>query len=549
MRGRMFFAAEIEAYRYGSGAVAERGHLIEPHLAPDALPQPLEATATIRASTLGYRTPPGDALQEVYPGLLDTAFEIDRRMTLSPQTSACAAAWGSLRLLNPDGQWDAVAGNYTPDGRQVSILLGFKDYDEARGVEADPSYATLNPVFRGLAQPWFLSESELAVPLRDASYWLDRPLQSQIYLGTGSYEGTAELVGVPKPKLRGGVWLDKPVRNITPVLVDPANRIYQFSDGPAFITALYEGGAQTILFQANTNNLYSGTTTSGYFRQDPDRGLFQLGTTPARQITIDAVGNFVSAGTVNNPVAIAKGLLLEDMALAAAHVDSASFDALTSTYSGFAAGWYFGPTQISSVDALDLFLRSVGAKLLPARSGKLTLYALRAIASDAPTAFDFTTDNVVDVTPRQLEAILDPPPYRLYVGYNRINTLQSASDLNPTVSDAQRQVLAKEWSSSGWSSETVMAAYRRPNDPPIIQTALLDAANAQALVNELGALWGTRRRLYDVRVPFEVGLQREVGEVVSLTYPMDDLRSGRVGQIVGEQIRSTDTTITLQVLI
>ena len=46
------------------------------------------------------------------------------------------------------------------------------------------------------------------------------------YGGTGGYDGTEELEGVRKPKLRGLA------RNISPVLIDPVNLIYQYNDGP-----------------------------------------------------------------------------------------------------------------------------------------------------------------------------------------------------------------------------------------------------------------------------------------------------------------------------
>jgi hypothetical protein len=56
------------------------------------------------------------------------------------------------------------------------------------------------------------------------------------------------------------------------------------------------------------------------------------------------------------------------------------------------------------------------------------------------------------------------------------------------------------------------------------------------------------RRLYDVAVPLPLALARDLGDVVSLTFP-GPLASGAVGRIVGEQIRTIDDLVTFQVLI
>jgi hypothetical protein len=51
-----------------------------------------------------------------------------------------------------------------------------------------------------------------------------------------------------------------------------------------------------------------------------------------------------------------------------------------------------------------------------------------------------------------------------------------------------------------------------------------------------------------VAVPLPLALARDLGDVVSLTFP-GPLASGAVGRIVGEQIRTIDDLVTFQVLI
>jgi len=545
-RGRRFFAVELEAYVPGVSAAAERGHDVKPRLYPYDLPQALESTETIRASDIGYRTLPSDATQAVYPQVLDTAFEYDRRVPLSPFASSTAAGWGTVRLFNPDGMWDSVARTRSTDGRVARVLQGYKVYDTTRGYESDPSYVTLVEVLRGVAQGWFLGDAGLEVPLRDATYWIERPLQANLYAGTGGYEGNSQMTGVSKPKTRGGN-AGAPVKNVKPVLIDPTNRIWQYTDAAGGIVALYERGQTGITFSADTTNLYAGSTPAGQYRTDNSRGLFQLGSTPVGEITVDCWGSFPTMGSIVNPVTAAHALLRDDMALPANLVDTTNFTAVAALVN-YTAGWHFPSQQIQGIEAVDVFLRSVNAKLVPGRNGTLKVVLLRAIPAGTQPVFTFTTATVSQLTPRRLEAPLDPPAYRWMVGHTRNHMIQT-SDLGPLVTDARRQFLAQEWTQAGWSSSAILQAYRRPSDPGTVPTALLSGPNAQLVADALGALWGTRRRLYDITVPYEVGYARDIGEIVGLEYPVDDLGSGRVGQIVGDQMRSGSDSITLQVLV
>ena len=52
-----------------------------------------------------------------------------------------------------------------------------------------------------------------------------------------------------------------------------------------------------------------------------------------------------------------------------------------------------------------------------------------------------------------------------------------------------------------------------------------------------------------VVVPLDVGLTLDIGNVVRVTWPMDDLDAGVLGQIVGDNLRTADSTLTLTVLV
>lgn len=550
--GVRFLAAEITAFRPGdSSFTVVDGWGTTPWGTFAPTPDVPQDSATILASDLGYRTAPTDAGGPLpYPPLLQTAFQIDNRMNLDPSQSGIAAAWGTLVLSNPLGQFSAIAATWNSDGRTVRILTGIKRYDANRGYDTDPAYSTLNVLFSGVATPWFLSDTSLSIPLRDATYWLERPLQANVYLGTGTYEGGTDLAGKPKPKTRGGTSLH-PVRNVTPVLVDSVNLIYQYSDAAGTVVNLYEGGALTILFDSDTANLYVGSTPAGYYRTDNSRGLFQLGSPPAPSyaITADVTGEFLVAGAQTTVATLARYMLAEEISLPSAYLATAAFTALNSAYP-YAAGVYFDSSSVlTGVDAMNQIVAAAGFKLIQSRNGTVRLLALRAIPVGTLAVAKFDLTNIVALVPRQLTAAVDPPPFRFRVGYAHNYTVQTSSLNTATATAAQLSFVAVADSFQSWSSGAILTAYRRPNDPAPVTGALLNGTDAQAAANDLGALWGTRRRVYDITLPIGITLARDIGDVVNVAYPLDNLSSGQQGQIVGYQFDSANATVTFQILV
>lgn len=537
-----FYACKLEIYIPGSStAVASNlPWSSRPFaVAPDMVV--VESTNTVRVSDVGYR----DATDGVYPPLLSRAFDYDRSVALQPGADAVGASWGTMTLLNPSGTWDGVAASRSCDGRPVTIYAGYKAFDASRGIQVDPAFASLVPVFQGIAKGWFLSETELEIPLTDATYFIEKPLQSTFYLGTGGYEGPTTLTGAPKPKTRGGT-ASYPITNVTPVLVDATNLIYQYNDAAGTVVNLYEGGAVTYTSGGNVADLYASPPAPGQFKTDNARGLFRLGTKPVRPITADVTGSFAVAGAQTTAANIAINLLLEDAATPPGNIDTASFSALNTAYP-WISGYYFD-TEIDVTEAVSLFLRSVGAKLIAARDGKLKAVPLRAVATSATPAATWTTSEIVTLSPQRMGEPLDPPADLWRIGWGMNHTIQN-TDLTPTIADARKSLIANDWQIAGYFSADVNAAYRRPSRPAVVPTALLVQADAATLATSTGGLWSNRRRLYSVELPIEVGLLRDLGDIVRITYPMDDLISGKLGIVVGEKYRSTDATMTFQVLV
>jgi hypothetical protein len=497
---------------------------------------------TLYASDAGYRTAPTDPGGVVaYPARISETILLTRAVDLSPGAPGVATAWGSLNLANPDGLYDPVA-SWNNDGRDVVIKYGRKVFDASRGYWTDPEYGDLLPLFAGVTSPWRLENRELMIPLRDATQWLDRPIQTTQYGGTGTYDGSSGLAGITKPKMRGLV------RNVAPVLIDTVNLIYQYNDGPGQLLVLWEGGVSTYTFDSDTTNLYSGTTPIGTYRTDDSRGLFQLGTAPVYQITIDAAGHFPVAGYKNKLAEIARYLLTEDAALPSQFIDTAEFAAVAVSFPA-TGGWYFpaGDGTVG-VAALTAILVGLGAKLVPKRDGKLGMFVLRALTGGETPVATLDTSTAVSIVARALPGDVSPPAWRIRAGWRYNSTIQT-SGLNPTIAATRAQFVASTGFSSTWSDTGVQTDYARPNDVGPVPTALDQTADATDLADAWGALWGVRRRLLDVLVPLEVGLALDIGDVVTVAWPMDDLAGGALGQVVGDNMRTADATLTVTVLV
>jgi hypothetical protein len=455
--------------------------------------------------------------------------------------------WGNIRLANDDGRFDNISATWNVDGRPVEILRGAKRWDDSRGIWTDPRYSDLVPVFGGVATPWHLDVKELRIPLRDATYWIERPVNADQFAGTGLFQGTPQLAGTPKPMARGGTAL-YPIRNVTPVLIDPVNLIYLYNNGAGTVVNLYEGLAETITFSADTSNLYSGTTPPGQYRTDNSRGAFQLGSIPVHAITADVTGEFpTEPGPITIAAEIVEKMFTRDMQLPIANIDLASFAAAKAAYP-YIAGIYFAPNDNpDGATAASRVLSSFGAKLIITRTGELSCLVLRAIPVDAPAVAALDMTNLVSLTPLQLPNTVDPPPYRLRLAWQHNYTVQT-SDLNATADQTVVQFAAAPDTYEAWSSLDIINQYRRPNDPPPFGGALLVKDDATQVVGELGILWGASRALYEAVVPVSVGLGLDIGDIVSLTYPVGTLRVGQLGQVVGERFRSSDATVVLQIL-
>lgn len=539
MSGALVWIAEIEAaLAGGTSAQAGPSHADDAHAADFPAFVAAAGTSTIRVSDRGWRTreaDPGGAVP-YWPILLDGP-NIDRRVALAPG-GIDSYAWGSMRLAGAGTLPNASLEGRDTALRQVRIRSGLRGWDAARGLETDPTLAQMTDAFLGLALTWQPRDDGAEVPLRDPTAWLDTTIGVRRFLGTGGAEGPAELAGVPFPIVRGGT-SGSPVRSIPVTLVNAASRIYRWTDGPGTLVQVYEDGVAVYTNGGLVADVAAASPAAGAFVYD-NLGQIRLGSDPAGAITVDGAG-----GTGPALATVLRELLVTTLALPSGLLDDASVTA-TAAAVPYAGGWAWTGTETAR-DAIRPLLAGLGARLVASRTGGLRLWALRAPAAGATPVARFDADSAISVAPVQLGGPLVPPAAAWSVGYGR--THATTTTPKPTVTAAERERLAKPYRVAAWADAENLTRYAQASRPDLVETALTAAADAQGLVDAIGALWGVPRQLWQVTAPVASVLARELGDVVDLEWPADGLRSGAIGQIVGDSVRASDSTASLLILV
>lgn len=506
------------------------------------------ATSTLAFSDQGYVT----EAHVPYPPLVAEAFAIDRRLELSPADQTSDETWGAITLNNPAGVLDTAITTGIVDHMPVQIYAGRKTYDPTRGLLLDPPYASLAPMFGGLVANFEPDLDKVTMALLSVMSWLSKTIPIPAYGGTGGLDGTTDLAGRLKPRIRGYV------SNITPILIDPANLVYQVSDSTAIVSDVYEGGFDGgLVGSGSVSDIYASSTAPApghYTTQSDGSGTFiRLCTKPVYAITVDASAGPGSAGLPSNTspswmLDLVKSCLLIDLAMPAALIDGN-----WTAYKGIAlsdttGGWFWdGSAVLTGEQLVEDLLAGLGVRLFSTRMG-----TLRPVVFYAPEAGNagnivFTADQIVSVAAVPIDTLLDPPTVRWRLGYGHNFTVQPAgSSVHPQTTAARQSMIALADRTATWSTTS---AYPVPNDPALLITALNTARVATNRANDYGALWGVQRRVWAITLPKHLAYAAELGDTISVTAPVPGLRNGVFALVIGEQVRSEDPTSILQILV
>lgn len=495
-----------------------------------------------RASDIGYV----DETHTPYPPLMSDGIDLSRALTLSADAMGGSLSIGTVELTNAAQQLDTVIARSSIDHMPVTILHGRRQMSVQTGQEQDPPRSDLIVLFSGLAKNWAPGLNTVSLQMLDATYWLDGSMPVATYGGGGKLDGDSNVKGKNMPRLRGVVC------NITPVLIDSVNYVYQISDGPASITALYEGGyAGGIQCAGTVADIYAASPSPGtYTMQTGASGTWiRLGTKPVYAITLDAVGQFRSGASMVNVLDLLRQMLLEDLGVPATYIDPAWPQA--STLAPYRGGWYWdGSERLTGRSITTTLLQGLGISLVPTRRGTLMPVQMEVPGPYVRPVMEITTDLASNVQPVTLDTSLDPPTWRWRIGYQHNFTVQgSGSKLHPQATADRLALVAQQDRMASWVDTRVRESYRVPNDPDLTQTALASEADALSVVTHHGLLWGVQRRLWAVDIPQDYALLLDLGDPVRLRLPVPGLRAGVPGIVVGEHINATELTTTLTILV
>jgi hypothetical protein len=454
-----------------------------------------------------------DKPNEYYEGRVEIPLLMERNIPIVPEESRrVRRQFGSIRISNYDGALDSFLRSYAIDGRQIRVLFG--PYGGA--------YSDFLLIADVLGEAWETTSDHVTVAIRDQSFSLDQPIQTNLYAGTGGAEGNAEIEGKPRPLLYGKCL------NVTPIMVDPTCLIYQAHDGPIHaVDAVYDQGAE-LTFNADYADftaLEAASIPAGNFATAKAEGYIRLSSSPAGLITSDVRGDTNPDYTDTLDV-IALRLLIERAGIPSRFIRS-------DTWAGVAAiagemGVYISPAQPFTTEiVMDELVTAVGGWWGTARDGRIR--AGRLSEPEDRTASRYFDQ--FDIMALEQETSLIPR-WRQRVGYQRNWTVQRGEDLAGIVTDERRQFLTEAFRVISTSDFSIKVRHQEASDPAPLISLYDNETDAQRLADYLHDLYGVDRRVFRMTVK-RLGYLLDLNSFVHVTWPRYGLDNGKKLAVVG----------------
>lgn len=433
---------------------------------------------------------------------------------------------GTLELSNTDGEYDFLIQGFAIDGRSIVVKVGR---------EGD-SYNEFYTIFSGTASDWAVQEDVVSISLVDNSYLLDVTVQPNLYAGTGSLEGTADLAGKRKPRAFGYV------KNVSPPLVIPSTLTYQVNDGEIEgVTAVYDRGTALTLSAnyATAALLAAAVIPASYYATCNALGLFRLNTIPAGTVTADVSGDKRGGIFVSTSSDIVRRVLASSSIADPLGLYLPSFDKVLLAQPA-TIGYWVAPDDTNTIaDVISNIMGGIGGWGGFRRSGKFEVGIFLTPSGSTPNAL-FDKVDVLEIKRQGLPSSLSPPPYRFRCAYAHNWTVQT--DVAGSVGVTRKSFLAQQDRYSNSVNTTVLIDHPFAHDRDPIPSYFVNQADAQAESDRLLALYSGSAAIYRITVgiqPFALDL----GDIVNVTYPRWDMTVGRNLRIVEMTENAKDNTI------
>jgi len=350
---------------------------------------------------------------------------------------------------------------------------------------------------------------------------LDVPAQNSVY----ETAANSALLGLPKPLVFGKV------RNITPVLLDPVDLVYQVHDGAINdVTAVYDRGVP----------LTKVTTSPGLgeYLVSAGNGTFQLGGAPAGEVTCDVTGQM---GLSNLWWSVFRAII--EHTTFSVTPDNGDHLAMLIAFPGD-GGLYVGPQQVTSLELLREVAEGAGAFFWADFGANIRVNHLYVSPAAPVITLDGTEVLEMERTPLARE--FDPAVYRLAVGYDRNYTVQS--DLADAVEASRIGDVALP--ERTFINEDLSTLSRRPLAKNIsLSSHFITQDGARNLAQAMMSIWKTPRARLRLKTGF-VGILLQLGDAVTLDLNRFGLSGGVAARVLRSSLdSSSDHSIELEVAI
>ena len=487
---------------------------------------------TMGWSDRGWNKPFNDNVAPLphFPPRLVDGILIERSLPLSPgRESRSALTIGEITLANEDGAFDSLLRSLAVDGRALEIRIG----------TIGGTYDALKILHIGTASSMRSNgDGEIKLFISDALGDVDRPIQKNLYLGTGGLEGGDDLKDKSKPLIYGRV------RNAPAVLVDPTKKIYQIHDGAIYrVQAVYDGGAP-LTFQEDVSDIMNAPDPAwGYYITNLEGGYIRLGQSFSN-VTVDVTGDYAYGSTSLNLGRTAWRVLHERLNIVDAKLDANAFAILRAGFNDITSGIFIGTEPIKGTDFLNALFVGAGCWWGTDLKGRITVGRIEAPSDKAVTRID--ARHIVDIEELPLPAEIDPAIWRVRVGYEKNWSVQT-TDIPEGNSDELKAFLQQEYRYATASNDQIPIIYKNAQELTI-NSPFFTKAGAQAEADRLLALWGKKRYLYRITLGI-MGIFLKLGQTINVTDHRFGLDVGRNALIIGQQINTDEPEVIIDVLI
>ncbi len=475
------------------------------------------ASTEYLAATIGRTAAPGDlgANTWVRPALA-TNWNFANALNGGVSQDQGGSQWGVLTINDVTGDLDRIVKRQW-DGATLELLRG----------PATARFDTWSTVAKMSAAGIVWDMNAKQIQVRPYAWKLESPLHDLRYTGSGGTDGDTTIANRLKPWLLGQCF------NVTPVLINATNNVWQFTLGSAqAVTAVREGGSALSLDTSvgtggNVTTyaaLVAATIASGKYATCLALGLIRLGSVPLKGITIDAQGDADTiggtAGYVYKRAAIARRVVLAygESKLSTADLDEASFTAMDAAQAATIGIYFDGGSEVTKAAALNAILAGVAGHWRFTMTGQLKVGYISLPGDTADFSLtrpkrgqDKGDANIVGgMSVRRFT----PPLQMIVLKWGRNYTVQRTEDL-AGIALSSVQIYGADARQVSASSDQ----FRRsvPTAPiRIVDSLFATEADAQAEANRQIRIFGQPRAEYDVPTrldPFTLdplGLSAEV---------------------------------------